>query len=56
MGKTDERMHDGAQGKGDGVERRLEMHDNRPGMGQEVVVMNALASQWVERVEQETMQ
>ena len=43
MGETDERMHDGAQGKGDGVERRLEMHDNRPGVDQWVVATDALA-------------
>ena len=44
MGKTDGKMLDDGQGK-DGLETRLERHDNRPGVDQPVVVTGALAVQ-----------
>ena len=41
MGETDWKMLHSAQGKDD----RLEMHDNKPGVDQELVGLDALAVQ-----------
>ena len=45
MGKTGGKVLGGAQEKGDGLEMWLEMHDDGPGVDQEIVGTDALAAQ-----------
>ena len=44
MGKTGGKVLGGAQEKGDGLEMQPEMHGDRPGVDQKVVVTDALAA------------